>query len=187
MGKAHAIEILKKYYSESGITYQALVAHGDAIAGKAESFIRCNHKLALDEELIIEAAYLHDIGVSDTHAPSIGCFGASPYIAHGFIGRERLENEGLFRQALIAERHVGVGLTREEIEANRWPLPLRDMKPETVEEEAVCFLDLFFSKTPGRWTQERSLSGIRQSLARYGDRHSLVFDQWCRKFREPES
>jgi uncharacterized protein len=178
---------LKKYYSESGITYQALVAHGDAIARKAESLIRRNHELGLDEELIVEAAYLHDIGVSDTHVPSIGCFGSAPYISHGIIGRKRLENEELFRHALIAERHIGVGLTREEIRANRWPLPLRDMKPETVEEEAVCFLDLFFSKTPGRWAQEKSQSSIRQSLTRYGDRHVLVFDRWCGKFREPDS
>jgi uncharacterized protein len=187
MGKAHAIEILKKYYTESGITYQALVTHGDAIARKAESFILRNHELGLDEELIMEAAYLHDVGISDTHAPSIGCFGADPYIAHGIIGRKRLENEGLLRHALIAERHIGVGLICKEIQANQWPLPLRDMIPETAEEEAVCFLDLFFSKTPGRWEQEKPLSSIRQSLARYGDRHVLVFDQWCRKFREPES
>jgi uncharacterized protein len=186
MGKVRAIEILKKYYSESGITYQALVAHGDAIARKAERFIQRNHELGLDEELIIEAAYLHDIGISDTHAPSIGCFGDVPYIAHGIIGRERLENEGLFQHALIAERHIGVGLTREEIEASQWPLPLRDMKPETVEEEAVCFLDLFFSKTPGRWAQEKSISDIRQNLTCYGERHVLIFDQWRRKFREPE-
>lgn len=187
MGKAHAIEILKKYYSESSLTYQALVAHGDAIALKAKAFIQRNHKLGLDEELIMEAAYLHDIGISDTHAPSIGCFGAAPYIAHGIIGRERLESEELPKHALIAERHIGVGLTSEEIQTNQWPLPLRDMKPETAEEEAVCFLDLFFSKTPGRWAQEKSLSNIRQTLTRYGDRHVLVFDQWCRKFGEPES
>jgi uncharacterized protein len=187
MGKAHAIEILKKYYSESGKAYQALVAHGDAIAEKAESFIRRNSELGLDEELIIEAAYLHDIGISDTHAPSIGCFGPAPYIEHGIIGRKRLENEGLFQHALIAERHIGVGLAREEIQNNGWPLPMRDMKPETAEEEAVCFLDLFFSKTPGQWTEEKSLPDIRQSLARYGDRHVLVFDQWCRKFKEPAS
>ena len=187
MGKVRAIEILKRHYPESGITYQSLIAHGDAIAGKAVSFIQRNHKLGLDEELIIEAAYLHDIGISDTHAPSIGCFGDAPYIAHGIIGRQRLESEGLIEHALIAERHIGVGLTREEIEANRWPLPQRDMMPETAEEEAVCFLDLFFSKTPGRWAHEKSLSGIRQNLIRYGDRHVLVFDQWCRKFREPES
>jgi uncharacterized protein len=67
---------------------------------------------------------------------------------------------------MIAERHVGAGLTCEEIQSNQWPLPLRDMKPETAEEEAVCFLDLFFSKTPGQWSQEKSLSCIRKSLAR---------------------
>jgi uncharacterized protein len=187
MGKAHAIGILKKHYSESDIAYQALVAHGDAIVRKAESFIQRNHKLGMDEELILEAAYLHDIGISDTHAPAIGCFGGAPYIVHGIIGRKRLESEGLFKHALIAERHIGVGLTSEEIKSNQWPLPLRDMRPETAEEEAVCFLDLFFSKTPGRWAQEKSLADIRKSLTRYGDRHVLVFDQWCRKFSEPQS
>jgi uncharacterized protein len=185
MGKARAIEIVKKYYSESGIAYQALVAHGDAIAKKAESFIRRNPELGLDEELIMEAAYLHDIGISDTNAPSIGCFGSAPYIVHGIIGRKRLEDEGLFPHALIAERHIGVGLTSAEIQANGWPLPMRDMKPETIDEEAICFLDLFFSKTPGKWAQEKSPSDIRKSLARYGDRHVSVFDQWLRKFREP--
>jgi uncharacterized protein len=186
MGKDRAIEILKKYYSESGITYQALIAHGDAIARKAESLFPRNPQWGLDENLIMEAAYLHDIGISDTQAPSIGCFGEAPYIAHGIIGRKRLESEGLFKHALIAERHIGVGLTREEIQRNQWPLPLRDMMPMTVEEEVVCFLDLFFSKTPGRWAQEKSFAEIRQNLTHYGERHLFIFEQWCSKFHEPE-
>jgi uncharacterized protein len=186
MGKEKALEILKRYYDESSIAYQAIVAHGDAIAKKAKSFLARNSELGLDNELIIEAAYLHDIGISGTNAPEIGCHGSAPYIAHGIIGRECLEKEGLFKHALIAERHIGVGLTKEEIQANGWPLPMRDMKPESVEEEAVCYLDLFFSKTPGRWAQEKSPSEIRRSLSRYGDRHERVFDQWRLKFKEPQ-
>jgi len=52
---------------------------------------------------IEEAALLHDIGIFNTNLPKIGCYGRHPYISHGYLGRELLENEGLAAHALVCE------------------------------------------------------------------------------------
>jgi uncharacterized protein len=47
----------------------------------------------------------------------LGCHGDRPYITHGIIGAELLGNEGLPGHALVCERHIGVGLSIEDIKS----------------------------------------------------------------------
>ena len=184
MGRQNATHILRKYYDETGDTYRILVAHGDAISKKATAILLRNPELTADADLIEEAAYLHDIGVMETNAPSIGCLGRRDYLEHGIVGGRILEKEGLERHARIAERHIGVGLTAHDIRAGNLPLPIKDMVPVTIEEEIVCFADLFFSKKPGKLHKEKKKEKIRSRLSEFGERQALTFDAWCRKFRE---
>lgn len=185
MGKAEAISILTQCCDPEGATFRALVAHGDAIWGKIRAILERSHFDDADTALLEEAAYLHDIGAIRTSSPDIGCAGEAPYIMHGFFGREMLEALGMPRHALIAERHIGVGLTLADIEALGLPLPMRDAVPETLEEELLCFADLFFSKRPGKEAVEKPIARIRKKLARHGERQVRVFDEWCKKFGEP--
>ena len=106
---------------------------------------------------------LHDIGIAQCDAPSIYCKGTEPYIRHGVIGRQILEEAGLPRHALVCERHTGSGITAEEIRERYMPLPCRDMLPISIEEKAICYADKFYSKS-GDPTRRKSLARAIASI-----------------------
>ena len=144
----------------------------------------CDH-LALgadDRTFIEEAALLHDIGVSQVYAPDIGLNGAHPYILHGVLGRAILEKEGYPLHALVCERHIGVGLTVDDIDRQQLPLPRRDMCPVSLSEQIICFADLFYSKRPGKLSVRKTPEIIRIKLASFGDEKVAVFDSWMKRF-----
>lgn len=173
--------LLNTYFDAEGVKIVAV--HSRFVADLALSVGRV---LALpDDELLFleEASMLHDIGVCRVHAPGIGMHGAAPYITHGIIGREILEQEGLPRHALVCERHIGVGLTVEDIVSQNLPLPHRDMTPQTVAEEIICFSDLFFSKTPGKLSHRKTPERVRDKLAGFGAGKALIFDAWLLRFK----
>ena len=158
--------ILKKYYNEDTDLYKNLVKHSRLVAEKALSFAQKHPELSLDLDFVQEAAMLHDIGVFQCHAPSIGCHGTHPYLQHGYRGAALLRSCGYPRHALVCERHTGTGLSKEQILAQNLPLPAADFLPISLEEKLICFADKFYSKShPNR---ELSLDEIRASMARFG-------------------
>jgi uncharacterized protein len=137
-----------------------------------------------DELVFIEeASLLHDIGVCQVHAPTLGLHGKHPYIMHGVLGRNILDKEGYPLHALVCERHTGVGLTREEIIRQRLPLPHRDMTPESLSEKIICFADLFYSKKPGRLGERKSVEQVRKKLLPFGEEKVALFDSWLSQFQ----
>ncbi len=136
--------------------------------------------MALDMAFIHEAAMLHDIGVFLCHAPEIGCYGDAPYICHGYLGADLMRREGYPRHALVCERHTGTGLSLELIRQRNLPVPHRDMRPQSLEEQLICFADKFFSKI--KLNSEKPVSKIREGLAAYGNDDILRFDGWCKLF-----
>jgi uncharacterized protein len=169
--------IIEKYYDRNSTAYDILVAHSKAVAGKSLEIAGRLSYGRPDTMFIEEAAMLHDIGIFMTNEPGIGCHGDKPYICHGYLGREILEREGLPRHALVCERHVGVGITVEDIDGNGLPLPRHDMRPLTIEEKIICFADKFFSKRPDSLGRERPLDEVRKSIARYGPDKLKIFDK----------
>ena len=87
------IEIITEYYPVESPTHDILVRHGELVAAKAIRIADRAGIHALDVDFIWAAAMLHDIGIFMTHAPSIGCYGANAYVAHGYLGREMLEKK----------------------------------------------------------------------------------------------
>lgn len=172
--------LLERYCTSP--TVEILMIHGKMVAGKALEI--CGH-LQVDvdtRKLVLESAYLHDIGVCRTAAPDIGCNGTEPYIRHGMLGREILETEGLPLHALICERHTGVGLTIEDIVSQNLPLPQRDMTPHSLPERIICFSDLFFSKHPERLEHEKTVEKVRKGLAMHGEDKVAIFNSWLMEF-----
>lgn len=177
------VGIIKKHYADHPEALRFLLEHSRQVAVKAvEVAMRVRH-LGPDVRFIEEAAILHDIGIFRTDAPQLGCHGGHPYICHGIIGRALLEQEGLPLHALVCERHVGVGLTVEDIKKNQFPIPLRDMTPKSLEEKIVCYADKFFSKD-GKPLEEKPLDAVRDFIARFGEDKLAVFDRWVRMFEE---
>ncbi len=164
-----ATKIIEKYYPKESNAYRILIDHSKAVTRKAVKIAEGVKHLHPDIKFIEEAAMLHDIGVFLTNAPEIGCFGESPYLAHGVLGREVLEKEGLPKHALVCERHIGVGITMEEIKRNKLPLPERDMVPISVEEKIICLADKFFGKSDKNLFQERGVKEIKENLGKHGE------------------
>ena len=107
--------------------------------------------------------------------------GKEPYIKHGILGRKILEKEGYPKHALVCERHIGVGLTKENVEKYRLPLPKKDMIPVTLEEEIVTYADKFFSKDREK---EKTIKEIEEGLRRFGEEKVKKFREWKDMFEE---
>lgn len=177
------ISLIEKYYPPGSRAHRILLRHSLQVAAKAQAVAeRLQAREPVDPVFVEEAALLHDIGVLYTDAPELGCQGGLPYLAHACKGRELLEMEGLPRHALVCDRHIGVGLSAEEIRSAKLPLPERDMIPLSVEEQVVTYADLFFSKNPRENDRERSPEEVRTTLGRFGKDKILIFDAWHRRF-----
>ncbi len=178
------IGLIEKYYSHDSEAYFLLVHHSRLVAEKALQVAARISMPVPDLTFIEEAAMLHDIGIFMTDEPLIGCYGTHPYIAHGCLGRDLLEKEGLPAHALVCERHVGTGLTSADIAEGNLPIPRRSMKPVTLEEQIICFADKFYSKKKDRLMHEKPVAEIRKGLARYGKSKLQQFDEWLVLFKE---
>jgi len=176
------VEILKKYCGDNEELFELLLKHSEAVAKKA---LKIAEKFPeVDKDFIYEASILHDIGVTQVYFPGLNENAKYPYIAHGYLGREILEKEGLFKHALVCERHVGVGITKQEIEEKNLPLPKRDMVPVTLEEKIIAFADKFFSKRKGELTKEKSVEEVIKEISKYGEEKVKVFKEWLKLFGE---
>lgn len=172
--------LLEKYHRQHPIRWPIIARHSRLVANKAIAIAQtvARHRQPVDIAFVEEAALLHDIGIHLTAAPEIGCFGEHPYLMHGILGREILEREGLPRHALVCERHIGVGLSHEDIVNQGLPLPARDMLPLSIEEQIITYADLFFSKSPQGKQDERPFGLVRQRLARHGAEKVAILESW---------
>ncbi len=168
-------KIIHKFYSPGSKAYGIILRHGRCVAEKS---LDIAENLGLEKsslKFVHEAAMLHDIGIFLTRAPSIGCFGSSPYICHGFLGRKLLDELGFPEHGLVAERHTGSGITADNIRKNSLPLPCRNMVPLSIEEKIICFADKFYSKNPGKEGVEKTIPEIIKELAVIDATHAERF------------
>ncbi|MBI5579474.1 MAG: HD domain-containing protein [Deltaproteobacteria bacterium] len=177
-----AVEIIGRHYAPASKSHRILLEHGRLVAEKALAAAARVPHLAPDLAFVESAALLHDIGIFLTDSPVLDCHGREPYIRHGILGREILEALGLPRHGLVCERHVGVGLSAEDIRRSGLPLPERDMRPVTVEEQIICYADKFFSKNGSDTPCEKSVAAIVASLRPYGTDKVERFMGWVELF-----
>ncbi len=176
------IELLEQYYDSNSKAFKILVEHGRQVADKARAAAATVSALKPDVEFIETAAVLHDIGIFLTDTPQFGCFGKHPYICHGILGSALLKEKGHAELALVCERHVGVGISIEDIQRHNLPLPEREMIPVSIEEQIICYADTFFSKNGNGRPVEKSIAEITDNLSRYGPDKVERFQSWVKKF-----
>lgn len=181
--KKEISEIIDFYYKDNPKAKEILITHSEMVMLKCISIIEKHPELNADRETLIDAALLHDIGIIKTDAPKIECFGSYPYLMHGVLGRKIIEQSNLKHLAMFAERHTGTGISKEDIIENNLPLPQRDMIPITIEEQILCFADLFYSKGKGKLRDEKSVEKIRAGLLKFGQSNVDKFDSWCNIFQ----
>ena len=157
-------EIIDKYYPENTEQRQILVIHSLSVAGKAMKILDAHPELRLNRSFVKEAALLHDIGIFQTNAPTIQCFGSHPYIAHGYLGAEIFcVKKVSARMHWFANAIQGPDYHWKNI-VDQLPLPHREMLPITLEEQLICFADKFFSKT--HLDEEKTVEKARKSIAK---------------------
>ena len=175
-----ALAIIDKYYPQDNELKYILLTHSRSVADKALWIADRHPELELDRQFLEEAALLHDIGVFLTDAPGIHCHGTHPYICHGYLGSQLLQEEGYPRHAMVCERHTGAGLSLQSITAQNLPVPHREMVPVSLEEQVICFADKFFSKT--HLDTEKSVERALKSISKYGEEGIIRFNNWCERF-----
>jgi len=178
--KIDPLVIIEKYYIKGSELYNILVNHSEHVKNKALEIAKNHTEMDLDLQFIAEAAMLHDIGIYLCDAPRIYCYGTKSYIEHGYLGADLLRKEGLFKHALVCERHTGVGISLEMIVKNKLPLPHRDLLPLSKEEQLICYADKFYSKT--KLNETLSLHRIRTNLMHYGEQEAIRFNSWNLQF-----
>jgi uncharacterized protein len=178
------IDILADTYGRGSRAFDILVAHGEHVARKALMAAEQVSHLKPDLNFIENAAMLHDIGILETDSPALGCNGKRPYICHGILGRKMLDSSSVSAYGLICERHVGVGISAEDVHQFNLPLPARDMRPISIEEQLICYADNFFSKNGnnGKQAKEKSVKQILRGLKRYGTDKTQRFQSWVEVF-----
>jgi len=62
------------------------------------------------------------------------------------------------------------------------PLPERDMIPQSLEEQLICYADKFYSKS--KLNEPHTVEIIRKDLARFGVLSVDSFDKWHSFFEE---
>jgi len=93
------------------------------------------HMQGLDFSLLYRACLLHDVGRL-LHPPK-----TPQAIRHGVDGAKILCREGLYREARVAERHIGIGISAEDVLYQGLPLPVADYVPRTIVEHLVAHAD----------------------------------------------
>jgi uncharacterized protein len=174
------LEIIRKYYAEGTELYDILLTHSRLVTEKALEIAERNPQEEFDLRFVYEAAMLHDIGIYLTNAPKIHCHGSFHYICHGYLGADLMRAEGFPRHALVCERHTGTGISLDAILRMNLPVPHRDMRPVTKEEQLICYADKFFSKShPER---KKTVEQVRQMLSRFPDANLERWDSWVSLF-----
>ena len=171
-------EIYDLYYIKGTRARAILERHSRSVADLALQLNRGR----LDDNLVEQAAMLHDIGIFLTDAPGIDCHGSEPYIRHGILGADLLRRHGFAEEiARVAERHTGAGIFPDDIAALGLPLPCdRVLYPVEPLERLICYADKFYSKSG---TMERkSPERVRASMLRHSEATLERFEALAREF-----
>jgi uncharacterized protein (TIGR00295 family) len=156
MNEQEAIILLRKY-ANSKKSFENVLAHSKKVQ---EIALRIAKQIPnVDLDFIKIASLLHDIGR----------FGADA-LHHGVRGAEILHKEGISQYASVAERHLGGGISKQEIIEQKLDLPLKDYMPTTVEEKIITHADnlvchdreISFEETIERFKKELNKKAIRK-------------------------
>lgn len=174
---------LHKKHAPSKAAFNLVFTHCQITWELAEGLIKKSN-LSVNANLVKAGCLLHDIGVYRLYL-SDGTIDHANYIKHGTEGYTLLRVEGFDEQfCRFASCHTGVGLSKEEIEKERLPIPPIDYLAVTSEEQLVMYADKFHSKTipPTFLTPEAYI----KKLAKFGKEKTGRFQQFQEMFGTPD-
>lgn len=132
ISEKEAIKLLRKY-ANSEENFKGVLKHSKVVQKLALDIGKDVKDVDLD--FIKTASLLHDIG-RFRYGP-----GSKEAVKHGIAGADILRKEGLNDYALVAERHLGAGIAKEDIIEQGLRLPLKDYIPISKEEKIIAHAD----------------------------------------------
>lgn len=157
ISEEEAIKLLRKH-APNEKSFKKVLEHGRAVQKAALEIAKGT---SLDLEFVKGAALLHDIGRFKCKPEEI--------IRHGLYGARILTQEGFPEYALMAERHIGAGISKDDITEQRLDLPSKDFLPVSREEKLIAHADNLISGTnriPVETAVERFKKGIGEKASK---------------------
>ncbi|MEU2490961.1 HD domain-containing protein [Streptomyces sp. NPDC007883] len=176
------IRALHEKCAPSAEAFDLVFTHCEIVWGVAEQLISISG-LDVDVDVVRAGCLLHDIGVYRLY-DGAGRLDQANYVRHGLLGHEFLAAEGFPEELCrFCSCHMGVGLTRADVEAQGLPLPPADYVAVTVEERLVMYADKFHSKTtPPKFVTADAYSAY---VARFGEDKIASFGALRGLFGDP--
>jgi uncharacterized protein len=176
---------LHKKYAPNEAAYLQFYNHCSMVWEIAKNILNKN-KLDIDEELVKVGCLLHDVGVYKLFEEDGTFYRPIEYLRHGILGKEIIDTEKIDeRIGLMITRHIGMGITADEIKQNNLPLPHEDFIPLSLEEKLVCFADKFHSKYQNEESAFHTSESIKNHLRKYGQKKIDIFEGMLELFGEP--
>lgn len=132
ISEKEAVRLLRKYANNEE-NFKGVLKHSKVVQKLALDIGK--RVKDVDLNFIKTSSLLHDIG-RFKHGP-----GSKDSVKHGIAGADILREEGLFDHASVAERHLGAGISKEDIIEQGLELPLQDYIPVSKEEKIICHAD----------------------------------------------
>lgn len=132
ISKKEAILLLRKYANNEK-AFKGVLRHSKAVKKVAVDIGK--RVKGIDLQFVKSASLLHDIGRFQCGPES------EDNVKHGIVGADILRKENLPEHALVAERHLGAGISKEDILEQGLELPLKDYIPVSKEEKIICHAD----------------------------------------------
>mgnify|MGYP001586228174 FL=1 len=167
-------------YALNKKVFLLIFTHCQIIKDISKQLIRKNG-LTIDRKLVMTGSLLHDIGAY-RFIDQQGIFDEINYIRHGIEGYQILSREGFPKElCLIAERHTGVGISKDDVVKQGLNLPARNYLPVTVEEKIIMYADKFHSKS----SRFNSFSAYALYVKRFGQDKVKRFQSLAQVFGIP--
>ena len=171
MDEKGAIAVLRKYSSEKRV-FDIVLRHSLAVKMLALEFAKKHPKA--DKDFIVSACILHDIGRFE-------CPPGDKTIFHGVVGARILRKEGLKKHAFVAERHLGAGISKEDIRKQGLPLPKKDFLPMSIEEKIITLADSLIDLDK-RISLKKAAKRFEKEVSKdVADRLIDLYDEVCKR------
>lgn len=181
--KLPTVKTIKKLhfkYAPNKKIFLLVFTHCQIVKDISEQLIKKNN-LTINKKLVIAGSLLHDIGVYKLINKE-GVVDEINYIRHGVEGHYILSQEGFSEElCLIAERHTGVGISRNDVIKQKLNLPVRDYLALTLEEKIIMYADKFHSKS----LHFNSLNTCSSYIKRFGQNKVKKFQSLAQLFGIP--
>ncbi len=164
------IELLKKQFEKYRPDWKDEILKHSIIVRDLSLFLAGFIKDKVDVDFLGNACMLHDIGYAT----------AKDKIRHGVVGAEFLRGQGLEKYAKACERHIGIGITKDE--ALELGLGDKDLVPVTIEEKILCYCDNldFFDKETKIHTIKSSDDVVKRFTEELGSAYKAKTEKFNR-------